>query len=186
MTTEREKLLSHLSHQDNCQYRYDGPCECEARHDASRLLAAGFRLVTPTSEGEAKKAARLLLDLEPVNFTAHGAQEAAKICARYILAPSKDVVEEAENLVHDWIVEWAGLEQDGMSDLRKVIAVFATAHAARERADEREANCKAVCINCRQDVPLSPYLPDFHTSDPTSPTALTQICEAALIRARTP
>lgn len=133
MTTEREKLLSYLSHQDDCPYRHDGPCECEARHDASRILAAGFRLVTPPSGSEAVEAARSILARPQ-----HHIMPEERIAATYILslASGKDVVEGAREVLYQ-MDRYAGHGDDPQFYPRdiEILVAFATACVAREREE---------------------------------------------------
>ena len=131
--------------------------------------------------------AKILLEMEPVNFATHGARELALICARHILTePSRDAVEAARDVArakqndkYAWAVP-GGFALD-RKWLEKAIAAAITAGEARAR----EECCKVVCGLCEDGLPVFER-PSFITQGTTwvhDINGRRHRCNAAAIRA---
>ncbi len=140
------------------------------------------------AEAAREKLAELLLTLNDVSNSF--AKADAILAAFPQLAPGPDVLAGARELLKAFAHTKAALgpSTNYINALSVEIAAFAAAHAAAERADEREACCKIVCQGCRDGLPFSSDQSGGHLFHVTyaGPPEITVGCSATAIRARKP
>lgn len=139
---------------------------------ADAILAAYPQIAeAPPSGNEAVEAARSILARPQ-----HHIMPEERIAATYILslAPGKDVVSGAREVVVTFMMNYDGSKPRDLADLEKAIARF----AAEREARVREECCKVVCSLCLANHPLSAKRPEVHEYRGTY-----VMCKAAAIRA---